>query len=128
MNEKYQKYKKYYDKYREEHREDFKRWKKLWRIKNKEKNSRYNVLWRSKKRLGEDNKVLVSQLGGKCCSCGISEYEHIKKYKRSLGVHHKDRKGRPEKTPNNDRGNLSLMCLSCHMKEHRPGDIRWAIK
>jgi hypothetical protein len=56
--------------------------------------------------------VIVEQ-GGQCARCGMTMEEHKKKYKKSLGVHHK---ALYRLDPSNNRQNLEALCLPCHRR------------
>jgi len=56
-----------------------------------------------------------------CVECGINEIEHLRKFKRGLEVHHKDKNKR-----NNGLRNLETLCMSCHSKKHPEKNVyRW---
>jgi len=56
-----------------------------------------------------------------CVECGIVEIKHLRKYKRGLEVHHKDKNKR-----NNRLSNLETLCMSCHSKKHPEKNVyRW---
>jgi len=45
-----------------------------------------------------------------CCRCGSREMLHI---------HHRDGNGSGKVNPNNNWGNLIVLCFACHMKVHK---------
>lgn len=62
--------------------------------------------------------VALKRDGYKCCSCGISNKAHKKKYKSSLEVHHIKpfRFFENDYMAANDLENLITLCISCHKK------------
>jgi 5-methylcytosine-specific restriction endonuclease McrA len=82
----------------------------------KDKTGRRN--YGEKKRFGKTKDEWIEYFGGKCGLCGISNYDHLRRYGIRLSIHHKDKKGRNVPTPNNDTHNLQLLCGSCHGKVH----------
>ena len=52
----------------------------------------------------------------RCKNCGLTNYRHQMLYRRSLHIHHIDKKGSqlPAKERNNKLDNLVALCWSCH--------------
>lgn len=57
--------------------------------------------------------------GFKCTICGMTNEEHIKKWRRGLAVHHINGKGKKYKKKDKDNRieNLQTLCYHCHQKE-----------
>ena len=59
----------------------------------------------------ELKKKILKKHGYKCVECPMTNKEHIRKYKKTLGDHHIDYNKK-----NNDEDNLIPLCLKCHAK------------
>lgn len=118
MNATYQRYRKTYKAYRIKNRELCARLKREWKENNEEYCKKYRRKNDGIRRFGRDTLEILSTLGNTCSLCGMTNRTHVKRYGRSLSVHHKDGKGRNHPTPNNSVINFELLCLPCHFKEH----------
>jgi hypothetical protein len=101
---------------------------KEYRTRNKEKISKYffhkwredstrrqeNKIYKETKRFGMNATDFVKDK--KCESCGMTNDEHLKKYKRRLNINHKNNIGRNTKNPDNRLENFEILCQSCHTK------------
>ena len=68
----------------------------------------------NKKRFGGLRSEILKRDGYKCVDCGMTNEEHIKKWKRNLTINHIDHKGRYSYKQNNNLENLETLCLKCH--------------
>ena len=62
------------------------------------------------KRFNGLREIVLENYGYECSVCGTS---------KSLCVHHIDGHGRNSTTPNNTLENLTVLCVSCHMRYHQ---------
>lgn len=53
----------------------------------------------------------------KCVVCGMTNLEHMKKWKRRITIDHKDGSGINSKVHNHRMSNLQTLCLTCHGKK-----------
>ena len=106
---------------------------KEYREKNKEKLAKQHYdYWRNNPKAKIQNKKAKEKnrfgfnatefVKEKCCEvCGITNKEHLIKYKERLHIDHKDNQGRRNQRlglkPNNNLENLQILCRSCHVKK-----------
>lgn len=115
MNERYQKYKKSYKRYRESHKEELKRYREDHREKLREMGRE----WQDKDRFGEMRNFILERDNYTCQDCGMTQEQHWILFNRSLTIDHIDGKGRYSKEKNNDPDNLITLCLRCHGRKDR---------
>jgi hypothetical protein len=84
------------------------------KIKTSLGNAYRSIFSMRKKRFGGLREKVLERDNYKCVMCGMTNEEHIKKYKRSLTIDHVDGNGRNSKKPNNNMKNLQTLCLGCH--------------
>jgi hypothetical protein len=77
-----------------------------------------NRRWRDNGVFSGKREIVLKRDGFCCVVCGVSNAEHMKKYKRNIGVHHKDGNGVNSKTKNNSISNLETLCVACHTRKH----------
>ena len=80
--------------------------------RNKEAAKAQQRAYRERIHFDSKRQQVLEEYDYTCSSCK-QRFEGSK-----LVVHHKDRAGRGSSKPNNEEGNLALMCRSCHTKEH----------
>jgi|ERR1035437_3141358 predicted HNH restriction endonuclease len=68
-------------------------------------------------RFGGLRHIALERDGWICQLCGMTNEEHINKWKRQITVHHIDGNGRYTFYKNNLLENMVTLCLSCHGKE-----------
>ena len=100
----------------------------LKRVKEYQKRNRVRYIEYGKiARFGKGYKRIFERDNWKCQDCGITNEQHLTKFKRNLTIHHKDGKGRnlPREERNNHPDNLVVLCLKCHGKRDslRNGDV-----
>lgn len=54
-----------------------------------------------------------------CRNCGMTQEEHLERWKVSLTIDHIDGQGRYSSIKNNSLDNLKTLCLKCHGKKDR---------
>ena len=81
-------------------------------LRNKVKIKKYVREWTDKKRFGRLREAILVRDCYKCQICKKTHHQVV------LHVHHKDNKGRGNKTLNNDIDNLVTLCDSCHHRHH----------
>lgn len=95
------------------------------KLKKKKADAKYWVekgyLQNLKSHFGVNGLKVLEKYGYKCAVCGMTNEEHIKKYKKRISIDHIDGVGRYSPNPNNSIENLQVLCLSCHGKK----DFRW---
>lgn len=96
---------KYMAKCRKEHPEKIKKWYKY----------PYSY-YLDKRRFGGLKEEVLKRDNYTCQDCGMTNEEHIKKWKRKITVHHKDGNGRYAKNKNHAMSNMVTLCLSCHSR------------
>lgn len=99
----------YLSKYRADNPEPIAKAKGRWYRKFVKGTDR-NKIAREQRNYAGRRGAILERDGFKCVRCGSE---------KSLIVHHRDRKGRDVKVPNNDDGNLETLCRVCHIAEHR---------
>lgn len=60
---------------------------------------------------------ILERDGYACVNCGMTQEEHIAKWRRGLTINHINGIGRFAKNPDNRPENLETLCLSCHGKK-----------
>jgi len=85
-------------------------------------------VFRERVHFGNMRSVALSRDNYKCVKCGMSNEEHLEKWKRKLTVDHIDGKGRYSEVKNNDINNLQTLCLSCHGKKDHRKKLKYRFK
>ena len=83
------------------------------KLTKKERNEQF----RDKQMFGGNREKALNRDSWTCQHCGMSQEEHMYKWKRSLTVDHIDGQGRYSKVKNHSLDNLITLCLSCHGKK-----------
>lgn len=68
--------------------------------------------YRERKHFDSKRQRVLEENNYTCTKCGAQPEE------KNLIVHHEDRQGRGSSKPNNEDQNLTLLCRSCHAREH----------
>ena len=76
-----------------------------------------SIKYMNKIRFGGLRYDILKKYNYTCQICGMTNTEHIKQWKRTISVDHKDKNGRYSKTINNSLDNLTVLCLSCHSRK-----------
>jgi 5-methylcytosine-specific restriction endonuclease McrA len=83
------------------------------KTKEKHHNWKGGKIWWRGKEWDNLKKDIIKRDNNKCQSCGMTQEEHLVKYKQPLQVHHIN----PYRySKNNDEENLITLCCSCHIK------------
>jgi len=119
-------------------KEEIKKYRREWRLKHKDRLNKERKIWADKNRKELRKQWDISKFGGnrqevyerdnfQCQECGMTQEQHILLFNRKLDIHHRDWKGRNEKSPDNSLDNLITLCLRCHAKIHRVIEMkkRW---
>ena len=106
----------WHEKYYLPHREEIIKRSAEWRKTNPELYRHYS----RRHRLGKYYLQAYERDDYKCKDCGMSNIDHIQKYKSWLTLHHKDGNKK-----NNNPNNLVTLCLPCHGKRDslKNGDV-----
>ena len=72
--------------------------------------SEFNRIYSNQKRFNGLREIVLENCGYECTECGTKE---------KLCVHHIDGNGRNSTKPNNTIENLTVLCISCHMRYHQ---------
>ena len=70
---------------------------------------RYGFSSASNYAVGKLRQEILERDDYRCVVCGMTDKEHKQRWNRPITVDHRDKNRR-----NNDRGNLQVLCLSCH--------------
>lgn len=71
-------------------------------------------------RFGGKRILVLERDNWRCVECGMTQNDHIFRFRRSLTVDHIDNNGRNSKVKNNAINNLQTLCLICHgKKDHK---------
>ena len=102
---------------------------KEYRERNKEKLKKYfyykwinderrRIVNKNSKSMARNGVPYDYVLDKKCEMCGINNEEHLKKYGRSLNIHHINNTGRHNSKIGLkvDNTNIQVLCQSCHTK------------
>jgi len=76
--------------------------------------------WRDSADWADARAEAMSRDNGRCVECGLTNTEHVQKYKHELHVHHIEK---PEDGGSKyDLANLRTLCASCHHATHNDSD------
>ena len=100
--------------YRAKHPDRIKRCKKIYSMANWRRLNERNMF-------GGNRQAALRRDGYKCLVCGMTNEEHISRWKRSLTVDHIDGTGTNTKLilKNNKLENLQTLCVRCHVAKDR---------